>query len=125
MKKDLYVVLFSIAEFLVLSLLPTHLKSLDEHRELRATGSTLPVSEYFDTVARFLGHTINVEYLSRESSYDYEKEQTALGNELLARYTPIRRVLGFGGSVMQDPDNKDYPEFKPETWEQVVKRMLA
>ncbi|KAF4614016.1 hypothetical protein D9613_007432 [Agrocybe pediades] len=114
-----------IAEFTVLSLLPSHLKSLSDRRELRVSGSTLPVSEYFDTVSRILGRDIAVTYLSRESSYEYEKKQKELGNEYKALFTVVGRVLGFGGSVMRNPDSAKYPEFKATSWEDVVTRTLA
>ncbi|KDR76012.1 hypothetical protein GALMADRAFT_139768 [Galerina marginata CBS 339.88] len=108
----------------VLSLLPTHLKALNERREIRFSGSTLTIAQYFATVSRVLGHDINVQYLSKESSYAYEEEQKASGNEFMYRFTSARRVLGFGDSVMLNPDNDSYPELKPVTWEETVKLLL-
>ncbi|KAF9552292.1 NAD(P)-binding protein [Agrocybe pediades] len=113
-----------IGEFTVLSTLPSHLKSLNERRMLAVEGSTHKISEYFGAVSCYLGHPIDVEYLSRESSYVYEEEQKALGNQEAVRYNSVLRTVGFGACVLKDVANSSYPEFKPRTWEETVKQML-
>ncbi|KAF8910548.1 hypothetical protein CPB84DRAFT_1821384 [Gymnopilus junonius] len=67
-----------VASITVLSLLPSHLKSLTERRQVSLAGSTLPTAEIFGVVSRVLGHDIKIQYLSKESSYTYEAEQKAL-----------------------------------------------
>jgi len=114
-----------VGSIVALSLLPTHLKSLSERRRIRLSGSTLTIAEYFSTVSRVLGHDIKVQYNSKESSYVFEKEQKALGNEFMYKFTSARRALGFGGAALEGIDNESYPELKPLTWEDVVKAKFA
>lgn len=85
----------------------------------------MKIADYFATVSRVLGHPITVEYLTLESSYAYEEEQRALGNDDEARFTSVRRIVGFGASVTKSPINPSYPEFKVNSWEDTVKLMLG
>jgi len=85
----------------------------------------MKVADYFATVSRVLGHPITVQYLTRESSYVYEEEQRALGNEDAVNFTSVRRVVGFGDSVTKNPVNLSYPEFKVQSWEDTVKLIFT
>ncbi|KDR76013.1 hypothetical protein GALMADRAFT_279302 [Galerina marginata CBS 339.88] len=114
-----------VGSIVALSLLPSHLKSLSDRRQIRFAGSTLSIAEYFSTVASVLGHDIKVQYLSKDSSYIFEQEQKALGNEFMYKFTSARRALGFGGAAFDGVDNGSYLELKPTTWEEAVKAALA
>lgn len=84
----------------------------------------MKVADYFATVSRVLGHSIIVQYLTRESSYVYQEEQRSLGNEDVANFTSVRRAVGFGASLIKNPVNPLYPEFKVQNWEDTVKLMM-
>ncbi|KAH6665717.1 hypothetical protein B0J14DRAFT_660416 [Halenospora varia] len=110
-----------VAKIIVASLLPTHLPNLAGGREVRFSGSTIPISTLFNIVSNVLGHEIDVKYLSVEESYLFQDEQIKAGNAFLGKFASAMRAIGFGGADMGKGNNADYPELKPVSWEEAVK----
>jgi hypothetical protein len=114
-----------VAKIVVTSLLPTHLKSLDEKRRLEFAGSTLSLGEVFKTVEKVRGHEIAVTYISKEDSLVKEKEYLAEGNAFMYTFSSALRSMGFGGSELDMLSNEEYPEIQPKSWQDVVMKMLG
>jgi hypothetical protein len=82
---------------------------------------TMKIKDFFALMSRVLGHDISVQYLSKESSYEYEEEQKKAGNMLMWSLASLRRAIGFGGSYLPHTVNAEYPEIKPITFEQTLR----
>ncbi|KAH9481224.1 Isoflavone reductase-like protein IRL [Psilocybe cubensis] len=114
-----------VASVTVLSLLPSHLKSLSERRHIRLAGSTLTISQYYSVLSKVLGHDINVQYVSKEASYSEAEDPKEKSNHLAIILASLKRTLGFGGSVLEGVDNDSYPEITVKSWEEVVKARFS
>ncbi|KAH8656582.1 hypothetical protein BGZ60DRAFT_417284 [Tricladium varicosporioides] len=110
-----------VARITVASLLPSHLPSLSGGREVRFSGSVIPISTLFSTVSTALGHKVDVKYLNVKESYIFQDEQKKAGNAFLGKFTSAMRAIGFGGADMGKGNNAEYPELIPVSWEEAVK----
>ena len=113
-----------VARIIVTSLLPTHLKSLNEKRRIEFAGSTLTVEELCKTVEKVRGHGVKVTHISKEENLAKEKEYLADNDTFMYKFSSALRSIGFGGSELDSLSNSLYPEISARTWEDSVKLYL-
>jgi hypothetical protein len=114
-----------VAKLIVSSLLPTHLKALNEKRRIQFAGETLSLGEIYKTVGRILGHEVDVTWISREENLKNEKVFLEEGNTFMYTFSSASRSMGFGGSELDKLNNGEYPEIKPKKWEDTVRLLLG
>jgi hypothetical protein len=114
-----------VAKLIVASLLPTHLKALNEKRRIQFAGETLSLGEIFKTVGRVLGHEIAVTWISKEENLEKEKVFLEEGNLFMYTFSSAARSMGFGGSELDEVRNGEYPEIKAKKWEDTVRLLLG
>jgi hypothetical protein len=114
-----------VARIVVTSLLPTHLKSLNEKRRIEFAGSTLTIRDVFKTIEKVLGHEVAVTYISKEENLAKEKEYLEEGNMFMYTFSSAARSMGFGGSELDKLSNGAYPEIEARRWEDSVRTLLV
>lgn len=114
-----------VAKLVIVSLLPSHLKELNERRRIEFAGSTLRLEDLFVTVETVRGHEIDVTYISKAENMAKEGKYLAEGNAFLYSFSSALRSMGFGGSELDLLSNKTYPEIQAKSWEDTVRIMLG
>ncbi|KAF2166486.1 hypothetical protein M409DRAFT_23124 [Zasmidium cellare ATCC 36951] len=110
----------TVAEVIVTYLLPSHLTSLSGPRIVRYSGSTMPLSVLYDTIAQVTKTELAVRYVSKEESFDREKALHASGNAWMATFVSAIRSIGFGASGIVPNDNAEYKEVRRREWRAIV-----
>lgn len=114
-----------VAEIVVTSLLPSHLKLLSEKRRIEFAGDTLSLGDIFKMVEKVLGHEVAVTWISKEENLEKEKVYLEEGNLFMYTFSSAARSMGFGGSELESLRNGEYPEIKARRWEESARSLLG
>lgn len=87
---------------------------------MRYSGSTMPLSALYDTIAQVTKTELAVRYVSKEESFEREKALHASGDAWMATFVSAIRSIGFGASGIVPDDNVEYGEVARREWRAIV-----